>query len=79
MAQLDLHGYRTDEAEAAIDRFLMSLTKKNLKRARILTGIGTGAIRSLTIKYLKRAGYQWEYERLKNGKINEGCLVIFLD
>lgn len=79
MAQLDLHGYKTDEVEAAIDKFLMKLSNSNLQKARILTGKGTGAVRSITIKYLQKAGYQWAYEKLSNGKSNEGCLIIFLD
>ncbi len=76
---LDLHGLKTDEVEATLDRFLMELSKSPLKRARIMTGKGTGAVKSITIKYLKMAGYQWSYEKLSNGKNNEGCLVIFLD
>jgi DNA-nicking Smr family endonuclease len=76
---LDLHGYKTDQVEAAIDRFLMQLSDSQLKRARIMTGKGTGAVQSLTIKYLKMAGYHWAYEKLSNGKNNEGCLIVFLD
>ena len=79
MAQLDLHGYKTDEVEAAIDKFLIRLSKTNLQKARILTGKGTGAVRAMTIKYLQKAGYQWAYEKLTTGKNNEGCLILFLD
>ena len=73
---LDLHGYKTDEVEAAVDRFLMEISNSNLKQARIMTGKGTGAVKSVVIKYLRLAGYPWAYEKLKNGKNNEGCLVI---
>ena len=76
---LDLHGFKTDEVEAAVDRFLVQISNSNLKRARILTGKGSGAVKATTIKYLKLAGYHWGYEKLSNGKDNEGCLVIFLD
>lgn len=76
---LDLHGFKTDEVEDAIDKFLMRVANSNLKRARIMTGKGTGAVRAVAIKYLKLAGYHWAYEKLSNGKNNEGCLVIFLD
>ncbi len=75
---LDLHGYKSDQVEEAIDRFLMDLSKSNLKKARIMTGKGTGTVKALAIKYLKMAGYNWSYEKLPNGKNNEGCLVIFL-
>lgn len=76
---LDLHGFKTDEVEDAIDKFLIKVSNSNLKRARIMTGKGTGAVKTLTIKYLKLAGYHWAYEKLSNGKNNEGCLVIFLE
>jgi DNA-nicking Smr family endonuclease len=76
---LDLHGYKTDAVEEAVDRFLVQVSNSNLKRARIMTGKGTGAVKALVIRYLKLAGYNWSYEKLSNGKNNEGCLVIFLD
>ncbi len=76
---LDLHGFKTDEVEDALDQFLVKVSQSNLKRARIMTGKGTGAVRATVIKYLKLAGYPWAYEKLSSGKNNEGCLVIFLE
>ena len=76
---LDLHGFKSDEVEDAIDRFLDKVSSSSLKRARIMTGKGSGVVKSIAIKYLKLAGYQWAYEKLSNGKNNEGCLVIFLE
>jgi DNA-nicking Smr family endonuclease len=76
---LDLHGYKADQVEDAIDKFLMKVNNSGLKRARIMTGKGTGVVQSITIKYLKLAGYHWTFEKLSNGKNNEGCLVIFLE
>lgn len=76
---LDLHGYKSDQVEDAVDRFLVQLSNSNLKKARIMTGKGTGTVKAIVIRYLKMAGYQWSYEKLSNGKNNEGCLVIFLD
>ena len=76
---LDLHGYKAEAVEDAVDRFLMQLSRTNLKRARIMTGKGTGVVKAITIKYLKMGGYHWAYEKLSNGKNNEGCLVLFLD
>ena len=72
---LDLHGYKSDEVEAAIDKFLMSLN--NISRARIMTGKGKGVVQKIAIDYLKHAGYPWEYETLDNGKKNTGALIIF--
>lgn len=76
---LDLHGYKTDEVEDKVDHFLMELNQTNLKRARIMTGKGTGAVKKIVIDYLKQANYQWGYEKLPNGQTNEGVLVLFLD
>lgn len=76
---LDLHGSKADEVEDAVDRFLVQLSNSNLKRARIMTGKGTGTVKAIVIRYLKMAGYHWAYEKLSNGKTNEGCLVIFLE
>ncbi len=76
---LDLHGFNGTEVEPAIDRFLMQISNSSLKRARIMTGKGTGTVKAIAIRYLKLAGYHWSYEKLANGKSNEGCLVIFLE
>ncbi len=76
---LDLHGFKADQVEAAIDRFLVQISASQLKKARIMTGKGTGTVQSIAIKYLKLAGYHWSYEKLPNGKNNEGCLVLFLE
>lgn len=76
---LDLHGFKADQVEEAIDRFLVQISNSNLKKARIMTGKGTETVKAIAIKYLKLAGYQWSYEKLSNGKNNEGCLVLFLE
>ena len=70
---LDLLGFKADQVEEAIDRFLVQISNSNLKKARIMT------VKAIAIKYLKLAGYQWSYEKLTNGKNNEGCLVLFLE
>lgn len=75
---LDLHGYKTEDVENEIDRFLLQLSNTSLKQARIMTGKGTGKVQAITIKYLKLAGYHWSFEKLPNGKNNEGCLIIHL-
>lgn len=75
---LDLHGYKAENVESAIDQFLMELSQSNLKQAKIMTGKGSGKVQTITIKYLKLAGYHWSFEKLANGKNNEGCLIIHL-
>lgn len=76
---LDLHGYKAEDVESAIDDFLVKISKSNLRKARLMTGKGTGTVQKIAIKYLKLAGYQWTYEKLANGKDNQGCLIIHLD
>lgn len=76
---IDLHGFRLEDVEREVDRFLMSLSSTNLKRARIVTGKGSGAVQKATIAYLRQAGYQFAFEKLPNGKENTGVLILFLD
>lgn len=76
---LDLHGFKSDEVEDAVDQFLVRISNSGLKSAKIMTGKGSGTVKKITINYLKLAGYPWKYEKLSNGKDNEGVLVIFLN
>lgn len=75
---LDLHGFKSDEVEDAVDKFLMRVNDLGLTRARIMTGKGTGTVQKIVTHYLKLGGYHWAYEKLPNGKNNEGVLVVFL-
>ena len=79
MKKIDLHGYTKDQAIEAIDRFLYEFGQSGDRRAKIVTGKGSGAIQKLTIDYLKKAGYQWGYEKLSNGKDNTGVILVFGD
>lgn len=76
---LDLHGYRGEDVEEAVDQFLVKLATSSLKKARIMTGKGKGVVQKIVISYLKKAGYLWSFEKLSNGRSNEGCLVIHLE
>lgn len=76
---LDLHGCTVDEVIGRLDPFLLQASNAGLKRARVMTGKGTGKVKAEVLKYLKQAHYQWKYEKLSNGKDNEGVLVVFLD
>jgi DNA mismatch repair protein MutS2 len=75
---LDLHGRKTDEVMDALDKFLRQAEGAGLSKIRIMTGKGTGAIQAEVAKVLKQAHYPWKYEKLPNGKDNEGVLVIYL-
>ncbi len=80
MAQnmLDLHGCRVEEVADKVDRFLVRAMEANLDKIRIVTGKGKGLVQKETIRYLKLGNYPWTYEKLPNGKPNEGVLVIRL-
>ena len=76
MKSLDLHGMTVEEAIPLIDSFLYDLYKSNFKKGKIITGKGTGKIQKVTIDYLKKSGYKWQYEKLNNGKENSGVIVV---
>ena len=76
---LDLHGYTTSEAEAAVDLFLHHAKQVGFRKVKILTGKGTGAVRAVVIRKLRLRGCKWQYELKGKKKIlNEGCLVVAL-
>lgn len=74
---LDLHGFKTESVTDAVDKFLTRNSSQ--ARVRIMTGKGTGAVQKAVVTYLKLGGFPWEFERLDNGKRNEGVLVVILD
>ncbi|MBC7693120.1 MAG: Smr/MutS family protein [Methylotenera sp.] len=76
---LDLHGFRTADVLEAVDKFIVAAADSSLKQVRIVTGKGTGAVQKSVIAYLKQAHYTWKYEKLSNGKNNEGVLVIQME
>lgn len=76
---IDLHGYQKDEVYDALDRFLLKVSDQGAKRARIVTGKGKGIVLKEAQKYLKQAGYPFQFEKMANGKSNEGVLVVFVD
>ncbi|GAB4326389.1 MAG: endonuclease MutS2 [Candidatus Sumerlaeia bacterium] len=51
--ELDLHGRRVEEALELVDRYLNDALLANLPYARILHGIGTGALRNAIREFLK--------------------------
>ena len=76
---LDMHGYREEQVANAIDQFLRQAESKGLSQVRIMTGKGKGIVKKENLAYLKAAGYPWKYEKLSNGKDNEGVLIVFVD
>ncbi len=78
-ARLDLHGFKVDEVESAVDAFLHRHIQLGTKRVQIMTGKGKGLVKSTVISYLKKGGFPWKYEMDARGKVNEGVLEIFLN
>lgn len=76
---IDLHGYTTEEVWPALDTFLRQASSSGAAHAKIITGKGKGLVKKETKKYLKASGYPSKFEKMDNGKINEGVLIIFLD
>lgn len=77
-ASIDLHGRTVGEARDLVDQFLMRINSIEGGRARIVVGKGTGTIKEFVTKYLRQAGYSFEFEKQPNGKPNEGVLTVFL-
>ena len=75
---LDLHGFKCEDVIDVLDRFIVDVNNKNLPSVRIMTGKGTGAVKKLVIHYLRQAHYPWTYEKLPNGKVNEGVILVIL-
>jgi len=53
LTEKDIRGMRTEEAIAAVDRFLNNAVLAGLKEVRIIHGIGTGALRKSINLFLK--------------------------
>lgn len=76
---LDLHGFRTDEVFDAVEKFIRQAEAKGATRAKILHGKGTGKVKEEVLRYLKATNYPSKAEKLANGAVNEGALIVFLD
>lgn len=75
---LDLHGENLVGIEDKVDRFLMQAHNKGLQQVRIMTGKGTGQVRSAVQKYLKLGGYTFHFEKTSNNQNNEGVLIVHI-
>jgi DNA mismatch repair protein MutS2 len=78
LKSIDLHGVRAAEVVDKIDRFIMQANEAGFDQVRIMTGKGTGTVKTIVTDYLKLARYTWRYEKLSNGKNNEGVLIVAL-
>ncbi len=74
---LDLHGYKTDDVFDAVENFLSR--HSSARQVRIMPGKGTGKVKAKVEEYLRLARYPWKFERLDNGKVNDGVMVVFME
>lgn len=77
LPKLDLHGYKKDDVFDAVDKFIMK--HHSAHRICIVPGKGSGVVKAELISYLKQGGYPWAYEKMDNGKINEGSIIVFMN
>ena len=73
---LDLHGYKTDEVFDAVEEFLRK--HQNEHSVRIMPGKGTGKVKAVVADYLKKANYPWSHEKLPNGQMNDGVMIVYM-
>jgi DNA mismatch repair protein MutS2 len=74
---LDLHGFKVDEVFDAVEAFLTKHT--DARQVRIMHGKGTGAVKAKVLEYLKLARYPSRPERMDNGQVNDGVLIVFME
>ncbi len=75
---LDLHGVSEDEVFDLVDRFFTKHNDSKSSQVRIMPGKGKGILKKKLLEYLRLANYSWTYEKLANGTLNEGVLIIHL-
>ena len=81
-AELDLHGYRSEEARRALDEFLADAREFGWKRVRIIVGKGIhsengeAVVPNMVKRHLVSAGLDYTYAKLHEG--GEGALVVRL-
>ena len=75
-SKLDLRGFRYEEAEEAIDKFLDDAIFANIKSVSIIHGFGTGTIRKLVHSKLDKNKYIEEYHYGGQGEGGQGVTIV---
>jgi DNA-nicking Smr family endonuclease len=79
-AELDLHGYTTQEAKEAVEEFMSDARARQMTRVRIIVGKGTRSPGGVPVlpnavkTHLNHLGYTYTYAKIQNG--GEGALEI---
>ena len=74
--ELNLLGMTTDEAVAALDKYLDDAYLSHLPSVRIVHGKGTGALRAAVHAHLKRQKYVKEYRLGEHGEGDAGVTIV---
>ena len=61
--------------EDTVDRFITKAQSQGRETVRIMTGKGSGQVKSVVQSYLKMGGYPFHFERTVSG-VNEGVLIV---
>ncbi len=75
-AEINLLGKTTDEAIAALDKYLDDAYLAHLNNVRVVHGKGTGALRTAVHNHLKRLKYVKEYRLGEYGEGDAGVTIV---
>ena len=75
-AEINLLGKTTDEAIAALDKYLDDAYLSHLPSVRVVHGKGTGALRSAVHSHLKRQKYVKEFRLGEFGEGDAGVTIV---
>ena len=75
-AEINLLGKTTDEAIAALDKYLDDAYLAHLSTVRVVHGKGTGALRAAVHNHLKRLKYVKEYRLGEYGEGDAGVTIV---
>ncbi len=76
--ELNLIGLHVDEALDALDQYLDSALAANIKRVRIIHGLGTGALRRAVTNYLDSKSFIASYRLGEAAEGGAGATVVFI-
>ncbi len=76
--EIDLRGMRVEEAVDAVSKALDEAMSTGCARLRIIHGLGTGALRTATRKYLHSSPYVDRYEPAPSSEGGTGATIVRL-
>lgn len=77
-SEIKLIGQNTDEAVAAVDKFLDEVFMNGVSQIRIVHGMGTGALRRAIQEFLKDHPHVEKFSRAPNDQGGDGATIVEL-